>query len=84
MTMGLHAGFTLGSVEYAAMGYFFFRCKPGWQLTQLSPSTCLVGSFSFPGSPYMQKRTTLAVLCSLPHTDDFAGDDVPSTSGLNP
>lgn len=65
MTMGLHAGFRLRSVEYAATGYFLFQCKPGWQLTQLSPSTCLVGSFSFPSSPYMQKRTILAVLCSL-------------------
>lgn len=84
MTMGLHAGFRLGSVEYAATGYCFFWCKPGWQLTQLSPSTCLVGSFSFPSSPYTQKCTILAVLCSLPHADDFAGADVPGTSSLNP
>jgi len=29
---------------------FLFRCKLGWRLTQLSPSTCLAASPSFHGT----------------------------------
>lgn len=55
---------------------FLFWCKPGWQLTQLSPSTCLVTSLSLYSSLCMQMCTAPALLCSLPHADNFAAVDV--------
>lgn len=54
---------------------FLFRCKPGWQLTQLSPSTCLVESPSFHDTLHTQKCTNLAMLCSRSHSHNFAGGD---------
>lgn len=63
---------------------FLFWCKPGWQLTQLSPSTCLVTSLSFHSSLCMQKCTDPALLCSLPHTDNSAGVDAPQCLQVAP
>lgn len=53
---------------------FLFQCKLVWQLTQLSPSTCLFQSLSFHSTLYTQECTNLATLCSHSHSDNFAGD----------